>query len=145
MLKRTALKLEVQQNFWQCLHKSLVYPLKCDSVVKVKFILKKTLFLHFLNDSILKIGNNIHFCHLSVFSLLVLGNRFWSILVYGKRNQRRCTLSCNRRFSTVLSVEGVNLTDILSFAPTFGMGYSLSKRCICSQCYCFAQDSGFSP
>lgn len=45
----------------------------------------------------------------------------------GKRNQRRCTLSYKRRFSTVLSVEGVNLTDILSFAPTFGMGHSLAK------------------
>lgn len=45
----------------------------------------------------------------------------------GKRNQRRCTLSCNRCFSTVLSVVRVTPSDSPFLCSHFWLGYSLSK------------------
>lgn len=45
----------------------------------------------------------------------------------GKRNQRRCTLSCNRCFSTVLSVARVILSDTPFLCSQFCLGYSQSK------------------
>lgn len=33
--KRTALTVEVRQNVWQSLHKSLVYPLKSETAVNL--------------------------------------------------------------------------------------------------------------
>lgn len=141
--KRTALKLEMWQKVWQKLHKSLVYPLKSETVVKLK--LKKITISAFFIVLLLKIGSGN--------SLLSFLKASWALLMdfgLSERNQSRCTLSCNRRFSTViirqLSVERVNHSCPPFLRSLFWCGIlAIRVACICSQCYCFAQDWWFSP
>lgn len=75
--KRTVLKLEMKQNVWQSIHKSLVYPLKSETAIKLK-LKKKFTISAFLLFYYWKLAVVIHFCHFSVFNLLGLVNGFWS-------------------------------------------------------------------